>query len=166
MTHSSFELSSFSSATENRAGLHFNMRNRSLIFRGLLLLAASVLGKIAAAEGGFSPVLFSAPPTGLAAGAFSDFTPARSVDSVGTLDSALAKSLPRPAGPPASWRSASPLERSMISSRDVDLFPHTRRTVPLLVPAALDVSKQSAAPVRTMSGPTVGVRWMIPGCTP
>jgi len=49
---------------------------------------------------------------------------------------------------------------------DADLFQHTRRAVPLLVPDAGDVtSSLLSVPSRAMTGPSVGVRRQIPGST-
>ena len=107
-----------------------------------------------------------APPTGLAADAFSGFSPVRTAVPADVRTASLPQARSQSVGRPAAWRSASPLERSMIQAGSADLFPHTRGTVPLLVPDALEDSMQLSLPLRAMNGPTVGVRWKIPGYTP
>lgn len=131
-------------------------------------LVAAVWSHEASAEGTMGLSGLGPTPTGLAAHAFLDSVPVRTTESVETSPAVLpnANARSQRPGPPAAWRSASPLERSTISTSDMDLFPHTRRTVPLLAPDALDVSTQAAPPLRAMNGPSVGVRWKIPGYSP
>jgi hypothetical protein len=106
------------------------------------------------------------PPQGLAPGAFSSVDPVRLANAVEIRPVAFPQDGSRSLVSPALWRSASPLERSMRQTGDVDLFPHTRRMVPMLVPDVMDVSAQTYPPLRAMNGPSVGVRWKIPGHMP
>ena len=138
------------------------MRNSCLpsVLWGLSLIAAAP----ALAEGlgdlrGLGPA-----PTGLASGAFLAIDAMR--EPARRLDAVSVSSRPAAGGPPAAWRPLSPSERSQQTAVDADLFPHTRRAVPLLVPDAGDVtSSLPSAPSRAMTGPSVGVRWRIPGHT-
>lgn len=103
-------------------------------------------------------------PTGLASGAFWTIDP--SLESARRLDAISVSSRPAAGGLPAAWRPLSPSERGQPTPVDADLFQHTRRAVPLLVPDAGDVtSSLLSAPSRAMTGSSVGVRWRIPGHT-
>jgi hypothetical protein len=103
-------------------------------------------------------------PTGLAASAFLTNDPLR--DSVRRLDAVSVSLRPAAGGALAAWRPLSASERGQPTPVDADLFPHTRQAVPLLVPDAGDVtSSLLSAPSRAMTGPSVGVRWRIPGHT-
>jgi hypothetical protein len=146
--------------------IRFKQASVALLRTGIVLLVSAVWAHTASAEGTVSLSGLGATPTGLAAGAFLDSEPVRTTAPVETSLAVLPIARSQKSGPPAAWRSASPLERSMISDGDTDLFPHTRRTVPLLAPDALNGSTQSVPPLRAMNGPSVGVRWKIPGYTP
>lgn len=135
----------------------------SIGLRGLVCGLSTVAAFTVVAEGieglgGLGPA-----PIGLASNAFLGFDPAQ---MPAARDAAPVSARPAFGGPPAAWRPLSPAERARLSPVDADLFPHTRRAVPLLVPAAADVTSQPPAPPRAMNGPSVGVRWRVPGYAP
>ncbi len=142
-----------------------NMQNSRLqgVLYGLALIAListpPALGNDIAGFSGLGPT-----PTGLAASAFSAFEPVRMPAT--RINAASVSTRPTTGGPRAVWRPLSPAERGQAAPVDADLFPHTRRAVPLLVPDTTDVTSSlpSATP-RAMTGPSVGVRWRIPGHT-
>ena len=105
-------------------------------------------------------------PTGLAASAFLDFQPARLPADSADREAKPASVRPSSGGTPVSWRPRSPSERLLSEPVDVDLFPHMRRAVPLLVPDVVEVTSQRPLPDRAMRGPSVGVPWRIPGYAP
>ncbi|MGB8854997.1 MAG: hypothetical protein WCC69_15695 [Pirellulales bacterium] len=127
---------------------------------GVWLLAVST-GFPALAEGLGGLAELGPMPTGLAASAFLNSLPAR--PPTGSVDRDAVAVIVKP---PVSWRPLSPSERLLSDPVNVDLFPHTRRAVPLLVPDAIQVTSQTPSPARLMSGPSVGVRWRIPGYAP
>lgn len=143
------------------AGLRAFLRH---VMCGCALVVASIVARPAVGEG-IELRRLGPPPTGLAAAAFSAFEPVQG----SSARAASASMRPAAAGPAAAWRPLSPAERGQLApvDLDLDLFPHTRRAVPLLVPDAADVaSSLSLSPARAMTGPSVGVRWRIPGQTP
>lgn len=103
-------------------------------------------------------------PTGLAASAFSDVDPLR-MSETSLRASQLSLTQPRPAVVNASGVGgvAAPAQRLITVPDDVDLFPITRRAVPLLVPNVQELAAELSSPARVMSGQSVGVRWRIPG---
>lgn len=122
-----------------------------------IVACSSAFGEGYGGLSGLGPV-----PTGLATTAFSALEPVRMPTSPMRPDLAArpARSLP------VTLRPLSPAERAGLVDADADLFPLTRRAVPLLVPDAGDVTSQPVAPARAMSGPSVGVPWRIPGYAP
>lgn len=131
--------------------------------RSVLAVCGTICVGAAMAESNFELRGLGPAPTGLAVTSFSGLEPIRLSAPLDFRTAPASNGGSQLDGRPAAWRSVSPLERSSISNRDVDVFPHTRQTMPLLLPDASDVSSHSAPPLRTMSGPSVGVRWKIPG---
>lgn len=129
------------------------------------LLAVSVCVP-AFAEGVAGLTGLGPAPTGLAASAFLDFQPAQLPAESADREATPASAQPLPGGTPVSWRPRSPSERLLSEPVNVDLFPHTRRAVPLLVPDVVEVTSQRPLPARAMRGPSVGVPWRIPGYAP
>ena len=142
-----------------------NVQNSRLqvVLYGLALIALiSPPPALGEGIGGFSGL--GPTPTGLAPGAFSAFEPVRVPAT--RIDAVSVSTRPAVGGPPTAWRPLSPSERGQATPVDADLFPHSRQAVPLLVPDASDVtSSLPSAPSRAMTGPSVGVRWRIPGHT-
>jgi len=138
------------------------MRNSCL--SGVVLTLALIAAAPAQAEGIGELRGLDAAPTGLVASAFLTNDPLQ--DSVLQLDKVSVSSRPAAGVRPAAWRPLSPSERGQPTLLDADLFQHTRRAVPLLVPDAGDVtSSLLSVPSRAMTGPSVGVRWRIAGST-
>lgn len=168
MTHT-IRFRRFSMPRATRAGILRPSASQRSVGQSLVWvmgLVAAVTCSSAFAEGYGELSGLGPAPTGLAAVAFSAIEPVPMPTSTTRRGVAPAPSRTLYGGPSVVWRPLLPAERARMVPIDADLFPHTRRAVPLLVPDAADVTSQSPAPTRAMTGPSVGVRWRIPGYSP
>lgn len=136
----------------------------SLVLRGAACGLAVVASGTAMAEGLEGRGDLGPAPTGLAVTAFSALDPLQR--QAGHRDATPESPRTAAGGRTAAWRSLSPAERAVMMPIDADLFPLTRRAVPLLVPDAADVTSTLPVPAGAMTGPSVGVPWRIPGYAP